>query len=285
MFASRSFFLLLASAIPASAIPASAILTSAVLAAATVAAGGQGKPVSTLTTPAAAPELTAPAASLTPAQVESMQKQLADWPQLARYRAEDARLPPPSAGERRVVFLGDSITDFWGRKRGSISPGQPWINRGISGQTTPQMLLRFQQDVLDLHPTAVVLLGGINDIAGNTGAESLPEIEANIRSMAMLARAAGVRMVLSSVLPAASFPWRPGLDPRQEVVALNAWMAEFAKAQGMVFLNYYPALVGPDGGMRPGLSSDGVHPTDAGYAVMEPLARKAVEAALARPRP
>ncbi len=263
MLRSRIFFLLLAS-------------TAA-------AAGAQGTAIPTLTTPAAAPELTAPAASLTPAQVESMQKLLADWPQLARYRAEDARLPPPAAGERRVVFLGDSITDFWGRKRGSIFPGKPWINRGISGQTTPQMLDRFQQDVLGLHPAAVVLLGGINDIAGNTGAESLPEIEANIRSMAMLARAAGVRMVLSSVLPAASFPWRPGIDPRGEIVALNTWMAEFAKRQGMVFLNYYPALVGPDGGMRPGLSSDGVHPTDAGYAVMEPLARKAVEAALARP--
>lgn len=239
--------------------------------------------ISTLTTPAVAQEFTVPATSLTPAQIGSMQHQLADWPQLSRYRAENLKLGPPASGEQRVVFLGDSITDNWGRLHGKFFPDKPWINRGIGGQTTPQMLDRFQQDVLQLHPAVVVLLGGINDIAGATGAESLAEIEANIRSMVMLARAAHVRMVLSSVLPAATIPWRPGIDPRQEVTALNTWLAQFATAQHLVFLNYYPAMAEPDGGMLPGLSSDGVHPVDAGYAVMEPLARAAVAEALARP--
>ena len=250
-----------------------------------VTAKAQQTGISTLTEPAVAQQLTVPAASLTPAQISSMQHQLADWPQLSRYRAENLKLGPPAPGEQRVVFLGDSITDSWGRQHGKFFPGKPWINRGISGQTTPQMLDRFQADVLQLHPAAVVLLGGINDIAGNTGAESLPEIKANIRSMVMLAQAAHVRMVLGSVLPAAAIPWRPGTDPRQEIAALNTWLAQLAAEQHLVFLNYYPALADPDGGMRPGLSSDGLHPTDAGYAVMEPLARAAVTEALARPRP
>lgn len=255
------------------------------LACAAVAAFAQQAAVSTLVTPAAAPQLTAPVDSLTPAQIGSMQHQLADWPQLSRYRAEDLKLGPPAPGEQRVVFLGDSITDNWGRVHGKFFPNKPWINRGISGQTTPQMLIRFQQDVLQLHPDAVVLLGGINDIAGNTGVELLPDIEANIRSVVMLAQAAHLHIVLSSVLPAAAIPWHPGIDPRPEIAALNTWLARLATEQHLVFLNYYPALAGSDGGMRPGLSSDGVHPVDAGYAIMEPLARSAVAAALAKPRP
>lgn len=259
-------------------------LAASLLASGTLALA-QGTPFSTLSVPASDALLTAPVASLTPAQIASLQHQLADWPQLARYREDNSKLPPPAPGTHRVVFYGDSITDAWGRIRGKFFPDQPWINRGISGQTTPQMLVRFQQDVLDLHPEAFVLLAGINDIAGNTGVESLATIEANIRSMTALAKAAHVRVVLSSVLPAAAFPWRPGVDPREEIVALNTWMAQFAAEQHVGFLNYYPALVGPDGGMRPGLSTDGVHPTDAGYAIMDPLARAAVATALAQPRP
>ncbi len=241
--------------------------------------------MSTLSSPAAAPDLTMPAAQLTPGQIVSMQSKLADWPQLDRYRADNAKLGPPAAGERRVVFLGDSITDFWGRGRGKFFPGKPWINRGISGQTTPQMLVRFHQDVLALHPEAVVILAGINDIAGNTGTESLNAIEDNFRSMVMLAKAAHVRVVLSSVLPAARFPWHPGIDPRDEVAALNTWLQGYAAEQQLVYLNYFPALAGPDRGMRPEFAQDGIHPTDAGYAVMEPLAQAAVGKALARPRP
>ncbi len=215
-----------------------------------------------------------------------MQRQLADWPQLGRYRADDLGLGEPAQGQRRVVFYGDSITDGWGRRHGHFFPDQPWVNRGISGQTTPQMVVRFQQDVIDLHPEAVVILAGINDIAGNTGAETLPAIEGNFRSMVALAKAAHVRVVLSSVLPAGRIPWRPGIDPRQEVVALNRWMESFAAEQKLVFLNYYAAMVNADGAMRPELAEDAfVHPNDAGYGVMEPLARAAVKKALAMPRP
>ena len=214
-----------------------------------------------------------------------MQRQLRDWPQLGKYRAENLRLGEPAQGERRVVFFGDSITDAWGRGRGHFFPDQPWVNRGISGQTTPQMLLRFQQDVLALHPEAVVILAGINDIAGNSGVEAIDAIKNNFRSMVDLAKAAHTRVVLCSVLPVAAFAWHPGIDPREEITALNAWMASYAASEGLSYLDYYSALVGPDRGMRAGTSVDGLHPNDAGYAVMEPLARAAVGKALASPRP
>ncbi len=246
-------------------------------------AGAAGAAVSTMSVPASAPELSVPAAQLTPQQVAGMQKKLADWAQLARYREDNAKLGAPAAGQQRVVFYGDSITDNWGRRYGKFFPDEPWVNRGISGQTTPQMLVRFPQDVIALHPAAVVILAGINDIAGNTGAETLGEIEAYYRAMVTLAQANHVRVVISSVLPAAAFPWHPGVDPRAEVVALNAWLKQFAAEQGAVWLDYYTAMAGPDGGMKAGLAIDGVHPNDAGYAVMEPLARAAVMKALAQP--
>lgn len=241
--------------------------------------------VSTMVQPAVSPLLTTPVAQLTPQQVAGMQKQLADWPQLGRYRAENQTLGAPATEQKRVVFYGDSITDGWGRRHGKFFPDQPWVNRGISGQTTPQMLVRFQQDVVALHPEAVVILAGVNDIAGNTGAETLPEIEANWRSMAAIAKEAHIRVVVSSALPAGSFPWHPGVDPREEVRALNTWLQSFASEQGLVYLDYFPAMVGPNGGMRDGLSVDGIHPNDAGYAIMEPLARAAVLKSLAMPRP
>lgn len=241
--------------------------------------------VSTLTTPASAPNLSTPVAELKPQQVESMQHQLADWPQLGRYRDDNAKLGPPTAGQKRVVFLGDSITDGWGRQHGKFFPDMPWVNRGISGQTTPQMLVRFQQDVLALQPQAVVILAGVNDIAGNTGPESLGAIENNFRSMVTLAKAAHVRVLLCSALPAVAFPWHPGVDPKDEVAALNEWLQQYAAEQRVGYLDYFSAMAGPDGGMKPGLASDGIHPTDAGYAVMEPLARAAVMKSLAEPRP
>jgi lysophospholipase L1-like esterase len=238
--------------------------------------------IPTLTTPASDPLLTKPVEELSPAQIASMQKKLADWPNLARYHDDDIALGDPRPAEARVVFFGDSITDGWGRGHGKFFPDQPWVNRGISGQTTPQMLLRFQQDVLALHPRAVVILAGINDIAGNTGPESFATIQDNFRSMVSLAKAARVNVVLCSVLPAARFPWHPGIDPRAEVVKLNGWLQQFATEEQLLFLDYYPAMVAPDGGMNPELSKDGVHPNDAGYAVMEPLARAAVAKALAQ---
>ncbi len=242
--------------------------------------------VSTLIQPAVSPVLTVPVSDLKPEQVASMQKLLADWPQLGRYRADNAALGEPAAGAQRVVFYGDSITDGWGRRHGHFFPDQPWVNRGISGQTTQQMVVRFQQDVIALHPEAVVILAGVNDIAGNTGAETLETIEADFRSMVTLAKAAHIRVVLSSALPASYFPWHPGVDPRDEVTALNKWLESFAAEQKLVFLNYYPAMVTPDGAMRPELAEDKfIHPNDAGYALMEPLAKAAVLKTLAMPRP
>ncbi len=254
-------------------------------AAAQQTATAQQPAVSTMTTPAVDGELTAPPAQLTPNQIKGMQHKLADWPDLARYRADNAHLPPPQPGQARVVFFGDSITDGWGRGHGHFFPDQPWLNRGISGQTTPQMLVRFRQDVINLHPEAVVILAGINDIAGNTGPETLDGIEDNFRAFVALAEAAHVRVVLSSVLPAGHFPWRPGVDPRDEVAALNTFLQTLATQHHAVYLNYFPALVTSDRAFQPALTVDGIHPNDAGYAVMEPLARAAVKQSLAQPRP
>ena len=229
------------------------------------------------------PLYTASPASLGTEQVVAMQRQLLDWPQLERYRAEDARLAPPARGQARVVFLGDSITDRWGRTEGTVFfPGKPYVNRGISGQTTAQMVLRFRQDVIDLHPAAVVILGGTNDIAGNTGLATLPMIEDNFRSMTELAQAHRIRVILASVLPTTDYPWQPGLQPAGKIRALNAWLRRYAAAHGAAYLDYYRALATPQGGMRAGLSSDGVHPAPAGYAIMAPLAQQAIERTLAR---
>ena len=229
------------------------------------------------------PLYTRPPSSLSPDDVSSLQQRLADWPQLARYREDNARLGPPRAGERRVVFLGDSITDNWGRQEGTrFFPGKPYVNRGISGQTTPQMLLRFRQDVIDLKPAVVVILAGTNDIAGNTGTSTLGMIEDNLRSMTELARAHGIRVVLASVLPVSDYPWRRGLQPAGKVRELNAWIKQYATSAGAIYLDYYSTLSNADGGLDPNLAKDGVHPTPAGYERMAPLAEKAIARALAQ---
>lgn len=229
---------------------------------------------------------TAPATSLTPQQIEGMQRRLADWPALAHYRDENIKLGDPAPGEKRVVFMGDSITEFWGKTYGKFFPGKPYVNRGISGQTTPQMLVRFQQDVLHLKPSVVVLAGGINDIASNTGPESLEDIEDNYRSMVQLAKAAHIRVVITSPLPASSIPWRPSLHPAETVRQLNLWIKEYAQTEHLVYVDYYSAMVDDHGGIRPDLAIDkAVHPNDAGYAIMEPLAQQAIERALAEPQP
>ena len=201
-----------------------------------------------------------------------------DWANLGRYRAQNAELKPAAAGERRVVFMGDSITDSWARQ--TFFPGKPYVGRGISGQTTPQMLVRFRQDVIALRPAVVVILAGTNDIAGNTGPSTIAMIADNLMSMADLARANGIKVVLASVLPASDFPWRRGLEPGPKIVELNRWIREYAAKSGFVYLDYYSALVDDKLGMKPEYSKDGVHPTPAGYAVMAPLAEKAIAAAL-----
>jgi lysophospholipase L1-like esterase len=231
---------------------------------------------------AQAPPQTSPAA---PAPV-AVTKPPQDWAQLGRYAADDATLPPPAAGQQRVVFLGDSITDGWGRKPGtSFFPGKSYVNRGISGQTTPQMLVRFEQDVVHLHPEVVVILAGTNDVAGNTGPETPAMIEDNFRAMTDIARRNGIRVVLASITPAARYPWRPGVESVPEIRELNGWLRQYAAQQHLVYLDYYSAMADPDGAMKPGLSSDGVHPTQAGYAVMAPLAEAAIAKALKQETP
>jgi len=235
-------------------------------------------PLAAQTVPAAPPAPAAPCPQ--PAQVEHMKAQLADWPNLDRYRDADAALQPPAPGEQRVVFYGDSITDGW--NIADSFPGKPYINRGISGQTTPQMLVRFQQDVVHLHPAVVVILAGTNDVAGNTGPSTPQMIEDNFAAMAAIAKQNGIKFVIASILPAFDYPWRPGIHPAQEIRDLNAWLKDFAQHDGDVYLDYYSALADDEGGMKPGLSKDGVHPTAKGYAIMAPLAEKAIEEALQR---
>ena len=208
-----------------------------------------------------------------------------DWAYLARYRDDNAGLGPPRAGERRVVFMGNSITEGWAPHFAAMFPGKPYVGRGISGQTTPQMLVRFPQDVIALRPSVVVILAGVNDIAGNTGPSTLEMIQDNLAAMVDLAHAHGIRVVLSSVLPAADIPWKPGMQPGPKIVALNAWMRDHAAGHDAVYLDYHSAMRDDRQGMRAGLAYDGVHPTEAGYRLMAPLADRAIAEALRRPAP
>jgi lysophospholipase L1-like esterase len=231
-----------------------------------------------------------PAAAAAPAPV-SAEKQLAaaqaklmDWAQLGRYAAENAALAPAAPGEQRVVFYGDSITDAWGRRPGTgdFFPGKPYVNRGISGQTTAQMVVRFHPDVVDLKPAVVVILAGTNDVAGNTGPMTPEMTMEDFRAMAEMARANGIKVVITSILPAGDFPWRKGLEPAPKIQALNARLEAWCKAEGMVWVDYYSALADASGAMKPGLSVDGVHPNAAGYAIMAPLAEAGIAKALAK---
>lgn len=205
---------------------------------------------------------------------------ITDWPNLNRYRAANEKLGPPAKGEKRVVFMGNSITDFWIVTDSSFFAGRPYIDRGISGQTTPQMLVRFKQDVVNLKPAVVVILAGINDIAGNTGPSTLEMIEDNLSSMAEIARANGIKVVMSSVLPAYDFPWRKGMEPAEKVVKLNVWIKSYAESHKCVYLDYFTSMSDDKHGLKSELSGDGVHPNLAGYKLMEPLAEAAIQKAL-----
>jgi len=204
-----------------------------------------------------------------------------DYGQLERNLEADAALAP-AAGEKRVVFFGDSITDIWHLDQ--YFPGKPYINRGIGGQTTPQMLVRFRQDVIDLHPKVVVVLAGTNDIAGNTGPMRNEDIEANYASMAELAQANGIRIVFSSVLPVHNYTQKSkdffAQRPRERILALNAWLKDHCAKNHIVYLDYFPALVDDQGMMKRDLADDGLHPNDAGYKIMAPLAERAIAEAL-----
>jgi len=207
-------------------------------------------------------------------------QQAQDWPNLQRYRQANDSLRAPAANERRVVFMGNSITDSWAKFFPQMFPGKPYVGRGISGQTTPQMLVRFRQDVIALKPAVVVILAGTNDIAGNTGPSTLEMIEDNLMSMTELARANGIRVVLSSVLPVFDYPWKRGLEPAPKIVALNAWIKSYAARVGAVYLDYHSAMADERQGLRADLTTDGVHPNEAGYRIMAPLAERAIAQAL-----
>jgi len=215
----------------------------------------------------------------------ALQDPATDWASLERYRAANQELGTPVRGERRVVFYGDSITDSWAAHFPTMFPRKPYIGRGISGQTTPQMLVRFRQDVIALAPAAVVILAGTNDIAGNTGPSTQDMITDNLASMAELARAHGIRVILSSVLPAYDYSWKPGIEPAPKIVALNTWMRSYAAETGAVYLDYHSAMADARGGLPPELSQDGVHPNEAGYRVMAPMAERAIAEALRRQEP
>jgi lysophospholipase L1-like esterase len=199
-----------------------------------------------------------------------------DWPNLGRFKDENAKLGLPAAGEKRVIFMGNSITQCWSDSDPAFFNGRPYINRGISGQTTPQMLIRFRQDVIALKPEVVVILAGTNDIAGNTGPSTLEMIVDNISSMAELARVHGIKVIICSVLPAYDYPWKPGLKPYEKIPALNIMLKKYADDNGFLYLDYFSAMVDEQNGMKKELTYDGVHPTLAGYKVMEPLVEDAI---------
>lgn len=205
-----------------------------------------------------------------------------DYGQLKRYREADTSLKTPAAGENRVVFFGDSITDIW--KLEDYFPGKPYVNRGIGGQTTPQMLVRFRQDVIDLHPKVVVILAGTNDIAGNTGPMSLEDIEANYSSLAELARAHDIHVVFSSVLPVHNYTPKSqdffAQRSPEKILALNRWLKDYCGAKGLIYLDYFTPMVDDKGLLKSDLAEDGLHPNAAGYKIMAPLAESAIKKSL-----
>ncbi len=206
-----------------------------------------------------------------------------DFADLHRYRTANAELMAPAPGEHRVIFYGDSITDHW--PIAQSFPGKGYLNRGISGQTTSQLLLRFRQDVIDLHPDVVVILAGTNDIAGNTGPISIPEIEGNLTSMAELARAHNVALVFASVMPVnnytpASLRFFADRPPAQ-ILRLNQWIKAYCASTNCYYLDYFSAMVDGSGLLKRELSEDGLHPNAAGYRLMAPLAASAIEKTIA----
>lgn len=203
-----------------------------------------------------------------------------DWPNLKKYRDANSNVSPPAKSEKRVVWMGDSITDFWINNDSAFFAGKPYYDRGISGQTTGQMLVRFREDVINLKPAVVVILAGINDIAENNGPSKLEDVFGNIVSMAELAKTNGIKVVISSVLPAFAFPWRPAIDPVPKVKVLNEMLKAYAEANKIVYLDYFTAMADARNGLPTNLSKDGVHPNLEGYRVMEPLAEKAIALAL-----
>lgn len=205
-----------------------------------------------------------------------------DWANTARFKDDNAKIGLPASGEKRIVFMGNSITEGWINSSPDFFAGKSFVNRGIGGQTTPQMLVRFRPDVINLKPAVVVILAGTNDIAGNTGPSTLEMIMDNLISMAELAKANQIKVVLSSVLPVFDYPWKSGLQPAEKIIALNAMIKTYAEKNGLVYLDYFSATVDERKGLKKELSGDGVHPNLAGYKIMEPLAEEAIQKALSK---
>ena len=204
-----------------------------------------------------------------------------DWANLERFREANEKLAPSMECDDRVVFMGNSITQGWiDQVPEFFAPEKHYINRGIGGQTTPQMLIRFRQDVINLHPKVVVILAGTNDIAGNTGPSTLEMIEDNIHSMTELAQANGVQVVLCSLVPAYDFPWKPGLEPAPKIMELNRRIKDYATTRGAVYCDYFSEMTDDRNGLSTEISGDGVHPNKAGYAIMQPIVEKAIARAL-----
>jgi len=213
-------------------------------------------------------------------QIDRLQRRLVDWPGLSRYKDANTRVPTPERSENRVVFMGDSITDGW--KLDEYFPGKLYINRGISGQTTPQMLIRFRPDVIALKPRAVLILAGTNDIAGNTGPMTLEMIENNYASMADLAKANGIKVVFASVLPIHDYGQTKVSERRspEQILKLNEWLKGYCKASGHIYLDYFSKMVDDKGMLKAELANDGLHPNAEGYKTMAPLAESAIQQAL-----
>lgn len=214
------------------------------------------------------------------AQQQEYKEQMAqDWPNLKKYREANENILQ-SGDYPKVVFMGNSITEGWVNMHPEFFKNNNYAGRGISGQTTPQMLIRFMPDVVDLKPEAVVILAGTNDIAGNTGFSSVKMITDNIKAMAELASANNIKVILSSVLPVYDYPWRPGLQPVEKIAKVNAWLEDYAEKNGYIYLDYFSALKNEQEGMKKEYSEDGVHPNSEGYDVMEPLVQQAIAKAL-----
>lgn len=203
-----------------------------------------------------------------------------DWPNLNKYKKANAALSVPEKDENRVVFMGNSITEMWKDAHPGFFEDHPYVNRGISGQTTPQMLLRFRQDVIDLNPKIVVILAGTNDIAGNTGPMTLEQIRDNILSMVELAKMNGIAPIVSSVLPAYDYPWRPGLKPNIKIPKLNDMLKTMAEEKDVMYLDYFTEMADERNGLPPKLTTDEVHVTKAGYEIMEKMVNEAIDKVL-----
>ncbi len=199
-----------------------------------------------------------------------------DWPNLQKYQQENSNLPKLATGAERIIFMGDSITEYWSQLCPDFFVDKPYINRGIRGQTTPQMLIRFRHDVISLKPTIVVILAGVNDIAGNTGPSTLEMILDNIISMAELAKTNNIKVILCSVLPAYNFHWNPKSYPAEKIIKLNAMLKKYAEDNKIMYLDYHLSMVDERKGLKSDFADDGVHPNRTGYEVMQPLVEKAI---------